>query len=236
MVDGDVLGCHAWHAKGTCVNRRRVKRQELEDRVLTAFTTRFFAKANFDAFCIEFTKETNRLRMEQRAGLSGAKRDLERTRREIEKVIDAIVGGYAGPELKDRTAVLQAKKDALIAQLAVADEPLPLLHPNMASTYQHHVERLVNALSTGEEESGVAREALRALVNKIVVPPEGLLQVVGIVGEMLGLAAGRLIKVVAGARNRHYRPRYTSSRHEPVRHVVRPVFHGRIGPGPPMNS
>ena len=85
MVDRDVLGCHAWHAKGTCDNRRRVKRQELEDRVLTAFTTRFLAKANFDAFCIEFTKEANRLRMEQRTGLSGAKRDLERTRREIEE-------------------------------------------------------------------------------------------------------------------------------------------------------
>ncbi len=33
----------------------------------------------------------NRLRMEQRAGLSGAKRELERVKREIQKVIDAIV-------------------------------------------------------------------------------------------------------------------------------------------------
>ena len=38
----------------------------------------------------------------------------------------------------------------MIGQLAVADEPLPLLHPDMAVTYQHHVERLVKALSTGE--------------------------------------------------------------------------------------
>jgi site-specific DNA recombinase len=146
----------------TCDNRRRIKRQELEGRALTALTTKFFEPAAFTVFCEEFVAETNRLRMEARAGLSGTKRDLERTRREIEKIIDAIVGGYAGPELKDRMAVLQAKKEELIAQLAATEEPAPLLHPNMANVYRRHVDRLVKALTSGEEESGAAREALRA--------------------------------------------------------------------------
>ena len=38
----------------------------------------------------------NRLRMEQRAGLSGAKRELERVKRDIQKVIEAIKAGFLG--------------------------------------------------------------------------------------------------------------------------------------------
>ena len=49
----------------------------------------------------------NKVRMEQRAGLSGAKREGERVKREIQKVIEAIVDGVKGSELKDRTADLQ---------------------------------------------------------------------------------------------------------------------------------
>jgi hypothetical protein len=72
----------------------------------------------------------NRLRMEQRASLSAAKRELDRVRREIEKVIDAIVQGYGSPELKARNDSLQERKEALMAQLAAVDEPAPLLQAN----------------------------------------------------------------------------------------------------------
>jgi hypothetical protein len=78
----------------------------------------------------------NRLRIEQRASLNGAKREMERVRREIEKVIDAIVQGYASPELKARNDSLQERKEVLLAQLATADEPPPLLHPSMADLYR----------------------------------------------------------------------------------------------------
>ena len=58
----------------------------------------------FEEFCREFAREMNRLRMEQRAGLSGAKRELERVKREIQKVVEAILDGVKGSELKDRMA------------------------------------------------------------------------------------------------------------------------------------
>ena len=52
----------------------------------------------FEEFCREFAKEMNRLRMEQRAGLTGAKRELERVKRDIKKVIEAIMDGVRGSE------------------------------------------------------------------------------------------------------------------------------------------
>jgi site-specific DNA recombinase len=47
----------------------------------------------FEEFCDEFTRETNRLRMEHRASLSAAERDLERVQNDIRRVIEAIKNG-----------------------------------------------------------------------------------------------------------------------------------------------
>ena len=64
-------------------------------------------------FCEEFTREMNRLRMEHRASLSSAERELERVRAGIRKIIDAIKDGFAGPELKAEMDELQARKESL---------------------------------------------------------------------------------------------------------------------------
>ena len=61
--------------------------------MLSALQDKLMRKDFFEEFCREFAKEMNRLRMEQRAGLSGAKRELERVKRDIQKVIEAIVDG-----------------------------------------------------------------------------------------------------------------------------------------------
>src|SRR3954464_14214676 len=88
----------------------------------------------------------NRLRMEQRAGLSGAKRDLERVKRDIKKVIEAIKNGFAGPDLKAEWNAVQERKTTLQTKLDATDEPSPLLHPSMADLYRRKVEELAAAL------------------------------------------------------------------------------------------
>lgn len=52
----------------------------------------------------------NRLRMEQRAGVSSAKRELERVKRDMQKMIEAIKAGFALPELKVEMDALQLRK------------------------------------------------------------------------------------------------------------------------------
>jgi hypothetical protein len=68
-----------------------------------------------------------------------------RVKREIQKVVEAIVNGVKGSELKDRMADLQNRKDALLKQLEAADEPPPLLHQSMADLYRSKVEELATA-------------------------------------------------------------------------------------------
>src|SRR5207253_2589074 len=126
-------------------NKLTIARQQVEARVLSALQDKLMRKDFFEEFCAEFAKEMNRLRMEQRAGLKNAKRELERVKREIQKVIEAIKAGFALAELKAEWDALQARKETLVAQLAEADEPPPLLHPSMADLYRTQVEALAAA-------------------------------------------------------------------------------------------
>ncbi len=165
------LGCFGTRDRGTCTNKLTISRLEVEARVLSALQDKLMRKDFFEEFCREFAKEMNRLRMEQRAGLSGAKRELERVKREIQKVIEAIVDGVKGSELKQRMADLQDRKDALLKQLDAAEEPPPLLHSKMADLYRSKVEELAAALQR-EDTRLEASEMLRGLIEAIVLTPQ----------------------------------------------------------------
>ena len=101
------LGCFGTRDRGTCTNKLTISRHEVEERVLSALQDKLMRKDFFEEFCREFAKEMNRLRMEQRAGLSSAKRELERVKRDIKKVVEAIKAGVSGSELKAEMEDLQ---------------------------------------------------------------------------------------------------------------------------------
>ena len=105
------LGCFGTRDRGTC-NKLTISRLEVEARVLSALQDKLMRKDFFEEFCRDFAREMNRLRMEQRAGLTGAKRELERVKRDIQKVIEAVVNGVKGSELKDRPRHSSAKTRA----------------------------------------------------------------------------------------------------------------------------
>ncbi|MGB2715421.1 MAG: hypothetical protein WBC51_14665 [Vicinamibacterales bacterium] len=202
-----------WHLHQQADNRA----QEVEERVLRALQDKLMRKDFFEEFCGEFAREMNRLRMEQRAGLSGAKRDLERVKRDIKKVIEAIKNGFAGSDLKAEWDALQERKIALEAKLDAADEPPPLLHPSMADLYRSKVEKLASALQR-EDTRLEASEMLRGLIDSIVLTPEkGQLRIDlrGNLAAMLTVAqqtkrspeTGDLsmpVQMVAGACNQRY--------------------------------
>lgn len=104
------LMCFGARDQGTCSNRLTIRRDEVEQRVLHGLQEKLLRQELFEEFCEKFTREMNRLRMEYRANLSSAERELERVRAGIRKVIDAIKDGFAGPELKAEMDELQSRK------------------------------------------------------------------------------------------------------------------------------
>ena len=175
------LMCFGARDQGTCSNRLTIRRDEVEQRVLHALQEKLLRHDLFEEFCEEFTREMNRLRLEYRASLSSAERELERVRAGIRKVIDAIKDGFAWPELKAEMGELQARKESLLAQLATA-----------AALYREKVATLASALQNVDSRSEAA-EALRGLVDAIVLVPAG--------NELRIELKGNLAAMVSAAQN-----------------------------------
>jgi hypothetical protein len=212
------LRCYAKTKMGAtaCTNPRTITRQEVESRVLRALKERFLADpVAFEEFCAGFREAQNQHRMEQRERITATKREFDRVTRDIQKVIEAILAGVPGSEVKTKMEDLQARKTALLAEMASLEEPEPLLHPSMGDLYRTKVEQLAAALETGDEiERERAKEAVRGLIEKIVIPATRISRC-----SSTGISDGcckqpptvetvrlwrLLLMLVAGARNRRY--------------------------------
>ena len=164
------VGCANARNKGTCDNRRTMRRDVLEETILNALTDHLMEPELFAVFCEEYTRHLNALRIEATASLAGYKAELGKVTREIDRLIDAITGGVAVTQVKDRIAALDARKTELEALIATTDEPPALLHPKMAEHYRSEVARLHEAL-TDEKHRHEAAEIVRSLIEKIVLNP-----------------------------------------------------------------
>ena len=156
-------------------------------------------------------RELNRLRMEHRAGLSSARTELTAVEREIRKLVQAIKDGVSALSIKDELVSLEARKAELQSRPDAPEMP-ELLHPRMADVYREKVGSLCLALENEESRTGAA-EAIRALVEAIVLEPDGDQLKITLKGDLAGmLSAARdskrspdtgdllvQIKLVAGA-------------------------------------
>jgi chorismate mutase len=101
MAGRNRLACFGALEKGTCDNRLTIRRDEVEARVLKALKEKLLRQDLFDEFCEEFTREMNRLRMEHRASLSAAEREIERIDARRKKLIEMVMEGVAPSVVKD---------------------------------------------------------------------------------------------------------------------------------------
>ncbi len=219
------LGCFGARDQGRCDNHFTIRRDEVEARVLKALQEKLLNQDLFAEFCDEFTREMNRLRMERRASLSSAKREVERIGARIKKLLNLMLDDeIAVDEGKAEMQALDTRRKELQAQLENADEPPPLLHPEIAELYRQKVTTLAQALEHPQTRTE-ATDALRGLVDAIVMTPvDGQLRIElkGNLAAMLGATVQKKrpsesddlslqVSMVAGARNRQYRPHSTSS-------------------------
>jgi site-specific DNA recombinase len=207
----DRLACFGARSRGTCTNRLTISRQEVEERVLVALREKLMRRDLFEDFCREYVRELNRLRMEHRAGLSSARSELAVVEREIRKLVQAIKDGVSALSIKDELFSLEARKAELQSRLEAPEMP-ELLHPRMADVYREKVGGLCSALET-EESRTSAVDAIRALIETIVLEPDGDQLKITLKGDLAGmLSAARdskrspdtgdllvQIKLVAGA-------------------------------------
>ena len=101
MGSANRLMCFGARDQGTCTNRLTIRRDEVEARVLRAMQDKLLRPDLFEEFCHEFTREMNRLWMERRAELSSAERELVHLETRRKKLVQSIMDGVPGAEVKD---------------------------------------------------------------------------------------------------------------------------------------
>jgi hypothetical protein len=102
----------------------------------------------------------NRLRMQHRASLSTAEREIERIEARRKKLIEMVMEGVAPSVGKDELNANAARREQLEAKLAATEEPPPLLHPEMARIYRTKVTELPRrsrSRTAGRKPGGAAR-------------------------------------------------------------------------------
>ena len=212
-VQKDAFGCSAARNKGKaiCTNMATIKQSDLEARVLDALAHHLMDPEAVAAFCEAYTVERNRLAAATTSNRTALEKDLTTTKRDHGKLVDAIIAGVPAEQVKDKMIALDTRRKELEAQLAAQDAaPAPLrLHPKMSETYRDRVAALIRGLTEGDgmEE---AREALRGLIEKIVLEPrvdgEGLaIDLHGALASLLRLAtaasAEQALRMASGGAN-----------------------------------
>lgn len=166
----DRFACSAHVTNGSCSNSRTIPREELERRVLAGLKDRMMAPEVAAEAMRAHAEETNRLNRERRSNGDAWKAELAKVEKEIRGIIEAIKEGMFQPSMKAEMDALEVRKVELTALLADVPEDTPDLLPSAAPIYAKKVGRLTEALNRPEERAEAA-EALRMLIEKIVLTP-----------------------------------------------------------------
>lgn len=113
MISADLVGCSTSRNKGTCDNRKDIRRDRLEARILNALRHHLMDPALLKEFCDEFTREMSRLRMAGRASIDAAQSEVKRLDPELDTLLiksDPQRGG-AADRINERWSALSAPKE-----------------------------------------------------------------------------------------------------------------------------
>ena len=216
-ISRDHYGCSNARNRGTCENMLTIRRDVLEESVLSGLRSHLLAPELLEEFTREYVAELNRLNRERDAGRAKAEADLAKVTRQVRSIIEAIKEGIRTPGMKEELLELEARKAALEKALSEAPATAPALHPAMAEVYRQRVERLHAELNRPDVRAQ-AIEILRSLIEEIrLVAENGRLEI-EVVGDLAGILAlgpndkrpiggadGAQVTLVAGTRNHLYR-------------------------------
>ena len=166
MVSQTHLGCSTARNKGTCSNRKTIKREQLELDVLSALKSHLMDPDLCDLFCKEYTAHMNELRRTHNAALDSHRKEHQLVVKKLDQMVEAIADGAPVAPIKAKMHELEARRVELTAVLQDVVEAPPLLHPSMADRYHTQVKNLLDALNTKDSRSEAA-DLIRTLIEKI---------------------------------------------------------------------
>ena len=172
LISKTHIGCSCARKKRTCSNRLTIKREALEDQVLSALSEQLMDDDLYEIFCAEYTQYAQALHEQSRSKQQSYLKELETLDREHDNLAASIAKGISIEFIKPAVAENERRRKDLEETLAGIDsEPAPSIFcPDMAKRYHQKVNGLLDNLDDQETKSE-AIELIRDLVDKIVLTP-----------------------------------------------------------------
>ena len=161
-------------------------RDTIERLVLEGLEEHLMQPEAYQAFVDEFMREYNAKANQSEALKVKLKADLQRTKSEIQKLIEAIKAGVPGDALKDEMQSLQDRQKKIKEDLTAVPPPAPRLHPNLASIYKEKIANLFQALNDPSTLIE-ANTAIRQLIERVQLVPENEELKIELYGELAAL-------------------------------------------------
>jgi DNA invertase Pin-like site-specific DNA recombinase len=108
MMSDSRYGCSAARNRGTCTNRKTIRREEVETRMLDGLRERLMAPDLVAAFVAEYQREMDRAMKEERVERDQQSRQLDQITREIDNIVAAIGQGMFHESMKARMDTLSS--------------------------------------------------------------------------------------------------------------------------------
>ncbi len=189
QIGKQYYGCSSQKNKGTCNNKLTIKRDVLENRVLSGLKQHLLQPDLIKEYHEAYLDEYKSLARANRDGRANAEKKLAKVRLNIENILEAIASGMLHASMKEKLTSLESQKSQLENELqAIPEEDPVLLHPALSEKYQKQVANLTEALNDPCTKTE-ATSIIRSLISEIRLIPEDGKYAIELVGELAGLLA-----------------------------------------------
>jgi site-specific DNA recombinase len=210
---GTLLACSRMKETGLCENKKRVPREEIEQRVLAGIERHLGDPELVAEYVREYHRFARELNSQAAGRLRAVEKKLSNVNGQISRLVDAIANGTAAPQaVNGRLAELDREREEIERERAgVRLEPVEF-HPNAAEAYRAKIRSLKMMLAeAGKESRQAAFQGIREIIEKIVIHPRGSYRPVEVeifgqlaailkLSEAAGEASESKRALVAGAR------------------------------------
>lgn len=166
------LGCANHVERGTCGNKRTIRREILVQRVLIGLKERLLAPQLVEAFVEGYVAEIHAANRERGARSGRLLQEQGKLSRQVRNLLELIKEGHGSGAMVAELRQVEQRQAEVAAEIAKEDkpEPLPVPHPSLPALYRRRVEALEAGLAD-PEAAMAATEALRGMINAILIFP-----------------------------------------------------------------
>jgi site-specific DNA recombinase len=155
-------------------HRNFVSRLAIEALVLKGIEENLASPALIAAYVSEYHRASRELH----GSTAHRRRDLEKrlgnVNGSITKAVDALLGDNPSRAVRERLVALEAERDEVEAAIADVVPPTVEFHPNAANAFREKVRDLKKALAESDGDNrAAAHDAIREIVEKVVIHPKG---------------------------------------------------------------